>query len=147
MNISVPTAALAIALTMGFCFPAPAHMAGAAGMAAGSPSASARAGVGLQGFRYNFLPRPSPFHRPHVRFGGFGLNRVVPVTGGYGDYDYAEDEGYGPDAGDDIDNLHFRVQEPFGPGDIGRPALRARLAAPYDSERMERSHGDDAEEW
>ena len=140
MKISFSTAALAVALTMGFCVPAPAHMGTVGGgMAAGS----AHANVGLHGHGFgfhHFLPRPTnQFHRPHFRFAGFGSHRVASVAGGYGDYDEAYD--------DDIGNLHFRVQEPFGPGDIGRPPVRAEADAPYDSERMKPWDGYGPGEW
>jgi hypothetical protein len=61
-------------------------------------------------------------------FGGFGTGRFAgngEVAGDdyTGDYDDSYDPG--------LDALHFRVQEPFGPGDIGRPQAPER---PYEPE-------------
>ena len=91
------------------------------------------------GIQHRFLAPNNLFHSPNFRFGaGFVLRRPGVVTGGYGDYDYASDaDDYGPYAVDDIDNLHFRVQEPFGPWDVGRPPVRADSDAPYVWDRME----------
>jgi hypothetical protein len=136
MKAWLPAAALAATLTLGF--PADAHMGGVGGASA-SAVASSRASAGLRGigfgFHHRFLAPTHLFHSPHLRFGaGFVSHRFEQVTGGYGDYDYGADaDDYGP-YDDDIDNLHFRAQEPFGPGDIGRPP--AEEDAPYVSERM-----------
>jgi hypothetical protein len=114
------------------------------GGARASAAASARAsfhGRGF-GFHHRFLAA-FPFRQRKFDFGeGFRSHQLVEATGGYGDYDYASDDDYGPYPGDDIDNLHFRVQEPFGPGDIGRrPPVRAEQEAPYVSDRMDPWHG------
>ena len=130
--------ALGAALTIGFS-------AGATGsIRGGAVHAPARANGSRHGFgfRHHFLPPTRLFHQPHFHFGaGFASHRLSLVTGGYGDYDYAADEdNYGP-YDDDIDNLHFRVQEPFGPADIGRPPPGAEDDAPYDSSPMDRVEG------
>ena len=121
-------------------------MGGVRGVSAG---ASAHATAGIQGRGFHHLPRPfNRFHPTHFRFGGFRSHELGLFTGGPADYDYAADEDdYGPDAGDDIDNLHFRAQEPFGPGDIGRPPVRAEADAPYFSDRMDAWHGYEPQKW
>jgi hypothetical protein len=122
------------------------------GMGGPSASAAAHATVGLHGHGFGFrgfLPRPfNRFPSSHFRFGDFRSHQLGIFTGGSGDFDYATDEDdYGPDAGDDIDNLHFRVQEPFGPGDIGRPPVRAEADAPYMSDRMDPWHSYEPQAW
>src|SRR5437016_584201 len=138
MKLWLPATALAATLTISVSLPADAHMGG---MGGASPGAAAHASVGIHGHGFGFhhlrLFHPLHFHVTHFRFGGFRSHTVPVFTGGAGDFDYAADEeDYGPETGDDIDNLHFRVQEPFGPGDIGRPPVRAEEDAPYMSGRM-----------
>jgi len=146
---TMPSAtAIAVALTMSMCVPGAAHMGG---MGAGaSASASAHAGMHGHGFGFHhrFLPPQNLFRRPDFDFGaGFRSRRLVETTGGYGDYDDASEDDYGSYAEDDIDNLHFRVQEPFGPGDIGRrPPVRAEGDAPDLSDRMDPWHGYEPED-
>lgn len=137
-------AALASA-ALAFSVPGDAHMGGAGGMGGGRGVGFGHATGGFRGHGFAFhtrLPRDfNRFHSPHFRFGGFRLHQLGLTTGGSADYDYASDEDdYGP-GGDDIDNLHFRAQEPFGPGDIGRPPGRAEADAPYMSDRMDARHG------
>jgi hypothetical protein len=133
---ALQVAALAAAVSVGLGLQADAGMGGA------SASASAHATAGNHGHGFGFRRPTIRFHSPHFRFGDFRSHELGVFMGGAGDFDYASDEGdYGPDAGDDIDNLHFRVQEPFGPGDIGRPPVRADADARYLSDRMEVWHG------
>jgi hypothetical protein len=90
-----------------------AHMGGAGGHSSG----------GFHGFR-SFHSRAFPFHRrgfvigfPNTRFGFFrtlgwgGGPYSVGVVGS----EYDGDDDFAPE------DLHFRVQDSFGPGDIGRP--------------------------
>ena len=65
-------------------------------------------------FRFGF--RPFVF-RPAFPQERFGSARFLGWSGGAysGDVAATEDEGTDPD------NIYFRVQEPFGPGDLGRP--------------------------
>ena len=134
---ALQVATLAAAVSVGLCLQAGAHTAGMG--ASASAAGHATAGIQGHGFGFHHLPQPfNRFHPAHFRFGGFRSHQLGVFTGGAGDFDYATDEDdYGPDAGDDIDNLHFRVQEPFGPGDIGRPPMRAEADAPYKSDRMD----------
>ena len=144
MNIALPAGALIAALTMGGSFPAAAHVGGGASVSASAHATTGGLGTGFHGFgRHGFVR----FHQPNFRFGYFAPHRIIQSTGGYGDYDYAADEDdYGPYA-DDIDNLHFRAQEPFGPGDIGRPPVRAEEDAPYPSDRADPWHGYEPRDW
>jgi hypothetical protein len=133
MRFIISTAALAGALTFGACTT----------VLAATPGGFVHAGGGLQGHGFgfhHFLPRPTNQARAHFRFGRGFRSRSVSVAGGYGD-----DEGsYGSD---DISELHFRVQEPFGPGDIGRPPMRAEEGGPYSPDRMDPWHGDEPPDW
>jgi hypothetical protein len=77
---------------------------------------------GQHGFRFG--PVPFPFHEHNLRVAfpnaRFGEARSEGFSGGaYGGNDVAA---YDYDDDDDFtaEDLHFRVQEPFGPGDIGR---------------------------
>lgn len=132
--------AIAAALTIGLCVPGDAHMGGMGGAPA-SAFASAHASVGFHGrgfgFHHRFLPPAYLFHQSHFDFGkGFRSHQPLEAAGGYGG-----DDTYGPDADYDIDNLHFRVEEPFGPGDIGRrPPVREEGEGPYESDRMDPWH-------
>ena len=142
-TLYVHVAALAAAVSVGLCLPAEAHMGGMRGASAGA-TAHATAGSHGHGLGFHYgLPIPFNRFRPaHFRFGGFRSHQLGIFTGGAGDFDYATDEDdYGPDAGDDIDNLHFRAQEPFGPGDISRPPVRSETDVPYMSDRMDAWHG------
>jgi len=130
MKTWLPATALSVALTMSVWIPS-AHAMGAIG--GGSAGAGAHGGAGFGhgfgfhhgsgfhhgfGFRPSFLPPSHLFHQPHYNFGaGFRSHQSGGLAGGAGD-DTSDD--YGAYA-DDISDLHFRVQEPFGPGDIGRP--------------------------
>jgi hypothetical protein len=142
-------AAFAAAVSLGLCAQADARMGG---MGGASASASAHATAGIHGHGFGFhhvlLRLTTRFHPTHFRFGDFRSHELGVFTGGAGDFDYASDEGdYGPDAGDDIDNLHFRVQEPFGPGDIGRLPVRAEADPPYMSDRIDPWHGYEPHDW
>jgi hypothetical protein len=142
-------AAVATAVSVGLCLPAGSHMSGMR-VAAASTSPHATVSNHSHGFGFHhFLPGPSNGFLPtHFRFGDFRSHEVGLFTGGAGDFDYAAEEGgYGPDADDDIDNLHFRAQEPFGPGDIGRPPVRAEANAAYLSDRMDPWHGYEPQDW
>lgn len=115
--------------------PAVAHMTGMGGGRVGDFGHGF--GHGHPGFHIG--PLPFPFHErnlvvpfPNVRFGearfeGWG-------GGAYGgDVAAAYD-----DEGEDFtpEDLHFRVEEPFGPGDIGRqPPPEPYAARPWDGAR------------
>jgi len=73
--------------------------------------------------------RGTPFHSPHISFLPGSLaprflagtrGRPCPVANAVRCFQNtgSVSEAYAEDS-DDIDNLHFRVQEPFGPWDIG----------------------------
>jgi hypothetical protein len=126
MRLYISTAALAGALTFGACTTA----------LAATPGGFAH--VGSFGF-HHFLPRPTNQPHAHFRFGRGFRSRSVSFAGGYGD-----EGSYGSD---DISELHFRVQEPFGPGDIGRPPVRAEEDGPYGPERMDPRQGDEPPHW
>jgi hypothetical protein len=135
MRLCISRAALAAALTFGAGTVALAHMGGMSGT-------GAHAGVGMQGHGFGFhrfVPTPTnqfQFHQPRFNFGRGFRSRSSSVAGGYGDSD------------DDISELHFRVQEPFGPGDIGRPPVRAEGEdAPYGPEGMGPGPGYDPRYW
>jgi len=149
MQVWLPATALSVALTIGVAAPS-AHAMGARGGASAGAAAHVVVGFHGHGFRFHhgfgFPPRffrPAyPFLQPHFNFGaGFVSHQQGVVTGGYGDEDYASDDDYGSYADDDIDNLHFRVQEPFGPGDIGRPPVRAEEETPYMPDGMDPRSG------
>jgi len=124
MKTLVSATALAAALSMVGFLPAGAHMGGMSvggGSAIGSAHATGAGGIGFHGFGRRGVAR---FHPAHFRFGNFGPRRTVEFAGYGDDAGGLADDAYGA-YDDDIDNLHFRVQEPFGPGDIGRPAVGA----------------------
>ena len=117
--------AAATAATFAFSIPCEAH----GGVSSGG-FGHAMSGAHIHGPVF-LHPRPFfPFHQPHVRFGHF-RQRNMQSTVGYGGDDY--DDNYDDDA---ISNLHFRVQEPFGPGDIGRPPVGAEAEGPYMGDRF-----------
>lgn len=137
MKIPLPAAVLGVALAIGVSIPFEVQAMGVVGGAArvGHPSP----GFGGHGFgprhglifHRGFFRPVRPFHRPFFNFGaGFRSHQSNEFVGGYGDYDSGDDYGA---YGDDIEELHFRVQEPFGPGDIGRPPARAEEDVPYGS--------------
>jgi hypothetical protein len=138
MKTLVSAAALVAALSMGGFLPAGAHMGGMSvggGSAIRSAQATGAGGISFHGFGRRGVAR---FHSAHFRFGNFGPRRTVEFAGAYGDYADGVDDAYGA-YDDDIDNLHFRVQEPFGPGDVGRPAVGAE--PPFISDRMDPRDG------
>jgi hypothetical protein len=119
-----------------------AHMGGAGGRAAG----------GFHG-SYGFRARPFPFryHRydfvgfPYARFGtarseGWGGGAY---SAGVAGFDYDTDDDFAPE------DLHFRVQDSFGPGDIGRqaPPPEPYDDGPWHGARMDPWHGYDAQGW
>ena len=143
MNGCLSVAALSVALTISTTMPSGAH--GMGGMGGGSAGAHAAVGFGGHGvgfhhgfgFHHRFLPPTQLFHEPGFDFGaGFRSHGSRVVTGGYEDDDYASDDDYGSYSDEDIENLHFRAQEPFGPGDIGRETDREEPKAPYMPDRM-----------
>jgi opacity protein-like surface antigen len=116
---------------------ADAHMGGMGGRFSG----------GFHGF-HGFHSRPSPFHFhrrdfriafPNAEFGsarseGWGGGAY---SGDVAGFDYGEDDDFAPE------DLHFRVQDSFGPGDIGRPSPPPQPYddGPWDATRMDPSHG------
>lgn len=148
MKTLVSAAALAAALSIGGFLSAGAHMGGMGVVGGGSPIASAHAtaaghgrGIGFHGFGQRRFVR---FHPGHFRFGNFGPQRTVEFAGAYGDSaDVTDEDAYGA-YDDDIDNLHFRVQEPFGPGDIGRSPVGDE--PPFTSDRMNPGHADEPQD-
>jgi len=134
MKMWVPAMAMSVALSIGVGIPS-THARGAVGGLSGGAASHVVGGFqgngfGFHhgfGFRTRFLPPLRPFSQPRLNFGaGFASHQSSVVTG-YGGGGYGED---------DIEDLHFRVQEPFGPGDIGRPPAGADEDAPYMSDRM-----------
>lgn len=95
------------------------------------------------------------FHLHHHGFGApfprsrFGSTRFEgwsggPYSAGVADFDYGGDSDFAPE------DLHFRVQESFGPGDIGRPTPPPERYdnGPGDAARMDPWHGyDHADNW
>ena len=85
----------------------------------------------------HIIPR---FRNPRLRFARQQFD-------GWGGGAYSGDvAAYGYDGDDDFapEDLHFRVQESFGPGDIGRPSPPPPQAydnGPWDSARMDPWHG------
>lgn len=142
---------LGVALITGGAIASAAQAMAVAGGGAARPSA----GFGGHGFGFHrgfglhhrFLPLRHLFHRPDFDFGaGFVPHRLNETIGALGDFASAYDDDYASYAGEDIENLHFRVQEPFGPGDIGRPPPGAEEDAPYLPDRMDSAQGD-APDW
>ncbi|HEX4078499.1 MAG TPA: hypothetical protein VHX61_06460 [Rhizomicrobium sp.] len=100
-------AVAALAVTGGYGTDASAYMAGFGHR-------------GASGFFHEFRDfRGHPLPAFHSRgFGRFGAGRFAGNDEAVGDDDTGDyDDSYDPG----LDALHFRVQEPFGPGDIGRP--------------------------
>ena len=139
----LPATALRVALMM--------SVAVASGYAMGSASAAGAVHAGATfggrafgsgfgfhhgfGFGHRFPPANRIFRQPRFNFGaGFVSHRGTVVAGGYGDDDSTSGD-YGSYS-DDIEDLHFRVQEPFGPGDIGQPPIPAGEDSPYAPDRM-----------
>ena len=111
----------ATTLSVALCMSLAVSLNHAAGAFAGHAGSGSRGpGLGFHhgfGFHHRFPPSKHLFHPSRFDFGaGFAPRRPNEVAGGYGDYDSDGDVLYE----DDVENLHFRVQEPFGPGDIGR---------------------------
>ena len=107
LNAVVAGAVIASGASQGF----------ARGMAMGVPRP-----VAAHGFR-TISPNPlrfafAPFvFRPAFPQEQFGSARFEGWSGGA----YSADVAASEDVGLDPDNIYFRVQEPFGPGDLGRP--------------------------
>jgi hypothetical protein len=128
---------------------ADAHMGGMGGRSSGGFHGGFH---GVHGFHSrSFLLRPNNFRFgfPQARFGrlrfeaaGGGAYSADVAAGDYGDYDESDD--YAPE------DLHFRVQDSFGPGDIGRPSPPPPQAydnGPWDSARMDPWHGYEPDSW
>ncbi len=78
------------------------------------------------------------------RFGqiGFRGGEVAAGDDDVDDYDEGGDDGLG--------NMHFRVQESFGPWDVGRrppPAPEPYDSGPWDAARMDAWHGYEPDSW
>ena len=118
-------AAIAAAGAVAFSAPCVAFNAGVGSMSARSGGGFGHPIGGFHGHHLGFRPF-FPFQTRQPDFGtGFRSHNALQTTGGYGgdsDDDYDND---------DISSLHFRVQEPFGPGDIGRPPERGEADGPY----------------
>ncbi|MGH6877495.1 MAG: hypothetical protein ACREHV_08985 [Rhizomicrobium sp.] len=132
MRTWIIAAIAAAALAAGNSTEAGAHMAGSAragGFAHGYTSFRARLFAGNRfgfdfgrGFRYGGYGYFAPFAAG--RFAGGGEVAVGDDYAGNYDESYADDESPG------LENMHFRVQDSFGPWDIGRPPPPE---GPYDS--------------
>jgi hypothetical protein len=88
----------------------------------------------------NFWPGSPRFRFGTARFEGWGGGAY---SAGVAGFDYDDDDGFAPD------DLHFRVQESFGPGDIGQPA-RPPVAydyGPWGTARMDPWHGYEPSDW
>ena len=138
---------LNVVLTVGVALPFGAQAMGVVG---GSAGRGVVHGPGFHhgfhhGFRVHspFFSPLHPFHQRQPNFGaGFASRQSNVLAGGYGDSDDSYDDDYDNSYVDDsISNLHFRVQEPFGPGDIGRRPVPDEEDAPYMPERMEPGPG------
>lgn len=136
MKIRLSAAVLGVTLAIGVSIPFEGQAMGVAGGAAGAGRAGGFGGHGFGHgliFHHGFFRPIRPFHRPFFNFGaGFRSHQSNGFVGGYGDSGYDSDDDYSG-YGDDIEDLHFRVQEPFGPGDIGRPPAREEEDVPYGS--------------
>jgi len=124
MRLGYSMGAAVAALGMGLFAPALAHMGAVGAVSGNSAIASTHTRIGghVLGFGVKHVfPRPTnQFHHRHFHA------RTTQFAGGYGDN---ADDDY------DIEDLHFRVQEPFGPGDIGRPPIPGDENVPYMPER------------
>ena len=111
MRKSVANVAMTAAIVIAIASPSSAIVFGMAGGRPPHPSGGSRAG--------------SPVFLPGAGFapgGGFapGNNRVpCPTTAALRCFQAGSVSEAYPDDEDGIENLHFRVQEPFGPWDIG----------------------------
>jgi hypothetical protein len=115
-----------------------AHMGGVGGRSPG----------GVHGF-HGFHSRSFPFGFHRYNFGvGFSNGRAAGWGGGAYSGDVA---GFGYDGDDDFapEDLHFRVQESFGPGDIGRQAAPDETYdyGPGEAARMDPWHGYEPDGW
>lgn len=125
---------------------AEAHMGGMAGR----PSAGSHGFHGFRGF-HSRLPFHNPgfnfaLGSPRLRFGraqfeGWGGGAY---SAGVVGFDYDQDDDFAPD------DLHFRVQDRFGPGDIGRkppPPPEPYDNGPWEAARMDPWHGYESDGW
>lgn len=87
---------------------------GMAGGFARSAGAHAFGNISAQPLHFAFAPLVFRVGFPQARF---GQARFEGWSGGA----YSADVAASEDVGIDPDNIYFRVQEPFGPGDLGRP--------------------------
>ncbi len=108
---------------------------------------------GFRGF-HGFHSRAVPFRfhqfnfalaSPRERFGnarfeGWGGGAY---SGDVAGFDYDENDDFAPE------DLHFRAQDSFGPGDIGResPPPEPYDGAPWDASRMEPRYGYAPDRW
>jgi hypothetical protein len=123
--------ALGTAMLAGALYSANATAAGMHGLGRGGFSHDGFHGGWFHGHR---VIAPFPFNRfgpgPYGDWGGGG----IAAGGDYENGDYvAADEG--------LDGMHFRVQEPFGPGDLGRPMPPPPDSGPWDTARLDPSNG------
>jgi len=109
-----------------------------------------RSAGGFHGFHRGAFPfRYHPYNfvaaSPHERFG-----RAQPEGWGGGAYsagvagfDYDDDNDFA------AEDLHFRVQDSFGPGDIGRPSPPPEPYddQPYEGARLDPWHGYGQDGW
>lgn len=118
--------------------------ASAEGHMGGRPSSGFHGFHGFRGFhsrllfhnrRFNFTPGSSPLRFGRAQFAGWsGGAYSADVVG----FDYDQNDDFAPD------DLHFRVQDRFGPGDIGRtppPPPASYDKGPWDAARMDPWHG------
>jgi hypothetical protein len=138
------------------------HQALFIGVAMLAATATANAHMGGMGGRssgdfhgsHGFHPRPLPFHfhqrNLRVAFpdAGFGSARSEGWGGGaysagLAGFDYDEADDFAPE------DLHFRVQDSFGPGDIGRPSPPPQPYdyGPWEAARMDPWHGYEPDDW
>ena len=121
-----------------------AHMGGMGGRSSGGGFHGGFHGV--HSGRTFFGPHNFRFRNPRLRFARQQFD-------GWGGGAYSGDvAAYGYDGDDDFapEDLHFRVQESFGPGDIGRPSpppAQTYDNGPWDSARMDPWHGYGSDDW
>ena len=90
--------------------------------AAGSAAVHGVGRISPHPFRFGFAPFTFRSAFPQARFG-------QPRFEGWAGGAYSADAVASEDEGNDPDNMIFRVQEPFGPGDLGLPRQARRPLA------------------
>ena len=97
--------------------------------------------LGFRGHPYNFALAPHRLTFGRAESEGWGGGAY---SAGVVGFDYDEGDDFAPE------NLHFRAQEPFGPGDIGRgppPPAEPYDGAPWENSRIDPRQAPEPDGW